>query len=118
MLVEPKDLLSVCCWLWQPAVRGAQGERGGQVKGGQTGTGASICSLQMNGDKSTRAIDPLVKAPLRLQPNVLKKETSDPVGALGGRQSSSNEAPPTGERSIDRAGRSGHYLHSLWIKTE
>lgn len=32
--VEPKDLSSGCCWLWQPAVRGAQGERGGQVKGG------------------------------------------------------------------------------------
>lgn len=32
--VEPKDLSSVCCWLWQPAVRGAQGERGGQVKAG------------------------------------------------------------------------------------
>lgn len=32
--VEPKDLSSVCCWLWQPAVRGAQGESGGQVKGG------------------------------------------------------------------------------------
>lgn len=29
--VEPKDLSSVCCWLWQPAVRGAQGEREGQV---------------------------------------------------------------------------------------
>lgn len=25
--VEPKDLSSVCCWLWQPAVRGAQGGR-------------------------------------------------------------------------------------------
>ncbi|KAG7483497.1 hypothetical protein JOB18_050047, partial [Solea senegalensis] len=32
--VEPKDLSSVCCWLWQPAVRGAQGESGGQVKAG------------------------------------------------------------------------------------
>ncbi|CAB1425168.1 unnamed protein product [Pleuronectes platessa] len=32
--VEPKDLSSVCCWLWQPAVRGAQGESGAQVKGG------------------------------------------------------------------------------------
>ncbi|KAK5914973.1 hypothetical protein CesoFtcFv8_000608 [Champsocephalus esox] len=25
--VEPKDLSSVCCRWWQPAVRGAQGER-------------------------------------------------------------------------------------------
>lgn len=31
---EPADLSSVCCCLWQPAVRGAQGERGGQVKAG------------------------------------------------------------------------------------
>lgn len=45
----------------------------------------------MNGDKSARAIDPLVKAPLRLQPNVLKKETSAPVGDRGGGQSSSDE---------------------------
>lgn len=37
--VEPKDLSSVCCWLWQPAVRGAQGERGGQVKGGPAADG-------------------------------------------------------------------------------
>lgn len=33
MLLKPKDLSSSCCWLWQPAVRGAQGERRGQVKG-------------------------------------------------------------------------------------
>lgn len=39
MLVEPKDLSSVCCWLWQPAVRGAQGERGGQVKEGPAADG-------------------------------------------------------------------------------
>lgn len=69
----------------------------------QTGTGASARSLQMNGDKSARAIDPLVKAPLRLQPNVLKKETSAPVGALGGRQSSSDEThPPHDMKEIDR----------------
>lgn len=45
----------------------------------------------MNGDKSARAIDPLVTASLRLQPNVLKKETSALVGALGERQPSSDE---------------------------
>lgn len=69
----------------------------------QTGTGASARSLQMNGDKSARAIDPLVKAPLRLQPNVLKKETSAPVGALGERQPSSDEThPPHNMESINR----------------
>lgn len=57
----------------------------------------------MNGDKSARAIDPLVKAPLRLQPNVLKKETSAPVGALGVRQSSSDETHlPRNMQEINR----------------
>lgn len=80
--------LVVCLLLVVAAsCQGSSGkERGGQVKAGPAadgGTGASARSLQMNGDKSARAIDPLVKAPLRLQPNVLKKETSAPVGAPG-----------------------------------
>lgn len=45
----------------------------------------------MNGDKSARAIDPLVKAPLRLQPNVLKKKKHQPQLGLWERQSSSDE---------------------------
>lgn len=63
----------------------------------------------MNGDKSARAIDPLVTAPLRLQPNVLKKETSALVGALGERQFSSDEAHLTCRRSIEKDGGCGRY---------
>lgn len=99
-------LCRVCMHLWSPrtcrlSAAGCGSQLSGELrervearwKEGQrqTRTGASARSLQMNGDKSARAIDPLVKAALRLQPNVLKKETSAPVGALAGRQSSSDE---------------------------
>ena len=107
---SPQRRVCVCarraCILWSPrtcrlSAAGCGSQLSGELrerveprwKEGQrqTRTGANARSLQMNGDKSARAIDPLVKAPLRLQPNVLKKETSAPVGALGGRQPSSDE---------------------------
>lgn len=84
-------LLLVVAASCQGSSWGERGEARWKEGQRQTRTGASARSLQMNGDKSARAIDPLVKAPQRLQPNVLKKETSAPVGAPGERQSSSVE---------------------------
>lgn len=60
--------------------RRASGRRVG-VEGG--GGGLEPALLQMNGDRSARAIDPLVKAARRLQPNALKKETPAPAGVCG-----------------------------------